>query len=651
MTFQVGDFVRSTGEYYPEHAGKKLIVTEKYIHGGYYVSADLEGPWTKDRGTNWFYSPRLLDQLSPWQYKVGDFVTATGYSAHCGEKCVVTRVDDDGYVFVSNKLIGPYIPHEDGNLCYNPEAVTKHIESWKEEPKMKYHYLRIKEPIHGHEAGDIVHPIELNYGWKTGFSFGYFLMKSQYLRCIYKDDDDSQFELVSYDEPLPITDPVLKAWGATYEDLISEFSDSPRGSLHTFISDSLDVSSYNPVLKLFKPHRSTSVLGNIAIYQNKDKAGRDIATSMKPGRAFKAMFPHLTDVEVATLVDRFRAKFPIGNYTLKEGSDAADFKRAYSHDQAPNQNPYTTSARKAIASSCMRYSFKHLTSHPCEAFASGDFKIFWCENEKGQIASRCVVYFPEEKEPQAGPIYGVCEASIDMIEKKLQDISAATFRNSSWEGAKMVKIEAPHGGVIAPYLDGSIQSLHDEGDHLLITENKREDYDASNYEGVLGGDRCTCYECGCRLDEGDAYWGNDYPYCENCYHENFRHCEYYCDDFHVDGGFETVYRVGYGGRRLSEQWCRDAVDSHAIYCDGVDEYWHEDDAVTNTHNNEAISPVEAENDYTLCEETDLYWPNDEIRQLVDGTFVCKEWMLNQEVSYEERSDGRWYEIKEEEEAA
>tara|TARA_R110000764_G_scaffold116139_2_gene203043 strand:- start:81 stop:1061 length:981 start_codon:yes stop_codon:yes gene_type:complete len=226
---------------------------------------------------------------------------------------------------------------------------------------------------------------------------------------------------------------------------------------------------------------------------------------MKAGRAFKFIFPEFSDSDVETLVDAFREKFSLRKYTLKTGKKPDEFTHAYQHDQAEMDNPDSTYDRKAMIHSCMRYRFDHLPVHPCSIYGSGDFEIVWLENDKGCIGGRCVVYTGGAK-PAAGPIYGVCEKSLDMITEYLEGIGATINQDGTWLGAKLIKHEH-NGGYVGPYLDLDPKRLEEDGDYLVVCDTG--DIDASQYQGTLGGGYTTCSGCGDSLSE-DEYYHSEY---------------------------------------------------------------------------------------------------------------------------------------------
>lgn len=467
---------------------------------------------------------------------------------------------------------------------------------------------------------------------------------------MYQSEEGTDFSIERVTEPKPFDD-VLTKWGTDYDKYVSLVKEWFYGPASEFIREEvselgLGVNVHARV-QHFMPVQSRKVRGQIAIYQTRQKQERDLQTAMKPGRVFKFMFPELSDAQVEVLVDKYRQQFPVTEYKLTVADDMASFKFAYSGTQEPMQNPYTTAARKSLANSCMRYDFNHLPHHPAESYASGEFKIFYTTGPRGFVGSRCVVWYGHSSgRPVAGPIYGVCEHSIDIIAEALEKENAFMYGEESWKGAKMLKL--PHdGGVIGPYLDGSYQWLSDRGDHLVISD--RGDYDASSYNGVLGGHDYTCAECGGGVHEDDVFYSDHYDqhYCESCYRDTHTRCDHY-DEYYPNDEIVTVYYMHRGCRREMQVSERAVNNGYYLYCESDGEYWKEVDVVLD-HNDEYLDPITAESDYFLCAWTDKYWPKDQMAEFADGSQPVALPEVEADDGYFLNDNGK-YEKKEEEAA-
>lgn len=279
-------------------------------------------------------------------------------------------------------------------------------------------------------------------------------------------------------------------------------------------------------LRLFDPVPAVGTQGNISIYQTAEKRLRDLRTSMKPGRAFRFMFPEATDRETEVFVDAFRKTFPTQELVIKEGKGRGDFKHMYQHNISPTENVVTSHARKSLSCSCMRHSFGSV--HPAEAYASGEFTALWSEDTEGRIASRVVVHDTSET---FGPIYGTTEYSVDILETKLRELGYKLGNDSVWVGAKVQLIEKD-GGYAFPYVDfglvPDVDTATNEGGISVAKLTYNEDDLPTG--GVFypdDGSRCYCNICEDRIWEEEAFTSPEGDYvCERCYYDNYGTCEY-----------------------------------------------------------------------------------------------------------------------------
>ena len=294
------------------------------------------------------------------------------------------------------------------------------------------------------------------------------------------------------------SDPVLRAWG-DYDGVLFSASDHVlqdwfmgiidnteiyyQGKQLSVMSDSFKL-KYR--LRAFNCRRSKQYKGKITLYKCHKDLDDDRETAMRPARAIKLMFPELDHTSLNYITDEYLQKFAPRELGLHVSESPDDFKLAYSGEQSNSENVQTTYKRKHMAHSCMRYEFSNLPQHPVEAYASGDFKIIYVLDQDGLVCSRCVVAVHGDI-AQAGPIYGVSEQSIDMINDYLTDVMNAIQAGSSdWSGARLCRIPNPDGeGFIAPYLDICPQHLTDDGKYLYV--DSYGEIDASCYSGILGG--------------------------------------------------------------------------------------------------------------------------------------------------------------------
>jgi len=411
-------------------------------------------------------------------------------------------------------------------------------------------------------------------------------------------------------------DPVLKAWG-NYDE-VDMFGVQRDNSLTSWFDRALSQVTGGALaakaevkhslrLRCFAPRRSKRFAPKITMYQSaRDRFERNREVAMKPARAFSLMFPELEHKQIIELTDKYLERFAKRKLFLKEGTDAADFVKAYSWTQAPTDNINTTYQRKSSASSCMRYDFDHLPVHPVSVYASGDFKMLWSEDADGKIASRCVVRVMPDGIYRGGPIYGVSEQAIDLLEHHISANGGEYGCDGAWEGARLVRKPADDAdSFYAPYLDPEPRRLHDDGEYLVISSDGA--IDANGYQGTLGAYECQCDTCGCGLSDDDYYFSEytECRYCNDCYYDEHFYCEYADADYHVDQSYLVNVpcnnRSGYCEDRVSD-WAVEYGDDF-ILCGNDEEYWHIDLA-------------------HYCEDEDCYISQ---RGIDNGTYFVSDW--------------------------
>lgn len=448
----------------------------------------------------------------------------------------------------------------------------------------------------------------------------------------------------------------IVTWGVTKEDLFKLYEGYDFNRFYAFVSRNNILNKQNMrdiVVQVFGAEVSHKFPGKISLYTNKADKLRERRVALRAGRAFKLMFPTLTDSEVEVVVKDFNRDFPVFNFTLKSSKEAKDFKYAYTHDQSSNQDPSTTCARKSLGNSCMRYGSEDLPCHPSEVYASGDFTIYWTETEDGKIGSRCVVYTnTKDGRPVAGPVYGNTEQAIDMIEEEIKKLDGHLFNHCDWRGAKIRVVEYDNGFVV-PYIDDNARGCVDQGDGFFKLTHGRADFEACEPDGVVyPNGRYTCDDCGCSLDEDDYQGGVDGEgcYCSSCWSESFFVCDLYgnvCDRneavtvyvgprYHWQGTFREV---------LISDWAFENGDFHEF----EGECYEGRLITTETHDGEPVPKHLVGEEYFVCQGNDLIYPNSYKRYL-DGEEHSSDWIENLDPATIEHVEGDTYRTKKEEAA-
>lgn len=452
------------------------------------------------------------------------------------------------------------------------------------------------------------------------------------------------------------TDPVLRAWGDYHGALFTSsdhtiqdwFMDIINKTDTVYQGEKLFTSDkFKPKYRLraFNCRRSRQYTGKITLYKSHKDVDDNRETAFKPARAIKLMFPEFDHNTLNEITDAYLQKFAPRELGLHVSESTDAFKLAYSGEQSNSENIQTSYKRKHMSHSCMRYEFSQLPQHPAEAYASGDFKVIYVLDQDGLVCSRCVVAIHGDT-PQAGPIYGVSEQSIDMINDHLTDVMDAVQAGSSdWSGARLCRIRNPDGeGFIAPYLDIGPQSLNDNGKHLIV--DSCGEIDASCYSGILGGYEYTCRCCEEGLNGDESYFSEytEEYYCESCYYEEHIYCDYAGTDVHRDD--TTLVKVmGSNGNSYNERVATSVIEygDDFIHCDSDGEYWDCDSAVYIESEDIWCDPITLMDDYFECNWTGEWYPNDEMCRTEDGEKVCKQALDDHDEEwYLRKRDGIYY---------
>lgn len=567
--FQVGDKVTQAKEVYGQLNGLVGTVND--------VSGILIGVKYEESAMTWHYYENELkkvegnmhaiepEEVKP-KFQVGDKVwveVSEGRSLPLGE---ITEVEKDYFGFKYMVTCSRYLLSE--------ESIHKYDET-------------LTNP---YSVGDYV----VFYEGATPFAIT--SIEDQFYCLGYAWYHFSQFKPY---EPCE----AVKKWGGFYE-----VTDNNCEGLKGFIPRVNAIYCYDPEIVVDGDKLK------ISLFQNRKDYERGRRTELKVGRAVRMLYPEYSDKEVHMWVDKINERFTPRSYTLHTGKLANDFVHAYVHEQSWYANPRTTASRKCLADSCMRYDFvgdEGFMYHPVEAYASGDFMIVWCEDTEGRIASRSVVAVHGDKWV-AGPVYGVCEKSLDMIEDYIRDNGGYLFIDGKyWTGARVVKLEDDRG-YIGPYFDSG-ENLRDDGDVFVVDPNGA--IGTSDHQGYFEYDKrplCSC--CECRVEEDDLYHNeHGEAYCESCYHERYSHCEE--DDVEILAE-DAVVVYTKGGFGFMETMV--VHNDYAIRCEYTNEDWHINDILEDYYG-DPVSPRYARDHLETCESSGkLCSPEDMVKVSVDN---------------------------------
>tara|TARA_R100001369_G_scaffold76528_1_gene105671 strand:- start:1085 stop:2800 length:1716 start_codon:yes stop_codon:yes gene_type:complete len=393
---------------------------------------------------------------------------------------------------------------------------------------------------------------------------------------------------------------------------------------YRYFDDSLTYVDTYKRLRAFNPKRSTKFPGKISLYPdlNKMVMGPERRVAYKVGRAFRLMFPELSDAQLEVIVDSFRHKLGETKMVIKSGTDRKDFEAAYNGQLGDSQNPDTMRNRKFLGNSCLRPNYlwsddnqfrKELPHHPAQAYGSGDFTVFWAEDGNDRVLGRVVVLTTTEGEPRSGPVYGLSEQVLDALAAKVEALrsdSSWDCWGNDWEGARMLLIPFKGDvdyGYVAPYLDVEPTKLEPTGDkYLTITWSGS--VCAGSYRGVLEGSHTNCDSCGDGMHEDESYFSdsNDSRYCESCFNDCHSECASDQCYYHTDHMTNVNFMCRWG---VTTEWVADQnLGEYATGCtDG--RYWREDDATFCEVEFDFISPPDLEAGYFMSDNDGEWYPN------------------------------------------
>ena len=363
-----------------------------------------------------------------------------------------------------------------------------------------------------------------------------------------------------------------------------------------------DLSFYWPNIESFGETSFLWIWPNSAA-RKKGKAGR---TQIKPGKFFRMLFKEdVTDQQIEGLVEKFKAYFSEKTYTLHHGKDRQSFLHAYTSPRGTDHMFDTGSAYKRMCDSCMRYDADHfdLETHPVEAFASGDWGIFWVEDQFGKICARVTYYDKPDSLKQLGPIYATSEQSLEFLKGELESRGDCTsVYRGDWEGARILKIECGDDKVIGPYFDMH-STLSVDGNYLRLDDRGPIEHD---HEGTynLTNRHCDC----CSRGVSELTWvESELEYvCNTCLEDDFFTCQY-------SGGTFSLRRAVYvvDSRGYMEVWAETWADRCAVVCCHSGNHYTED-AVVETKVGDWVSKEFIPEHYDYCSVDGCLYPVDEL---------------------------------------
>ena len=313
---------------------------------------------------------------------------------------------------------------------------------------------------------------------------------------------------------------------------------------------------------------------SISFLRNCADAKRKRVTTMKPGRAFRHMFPKVADADLAAITEAYIEHTSPREFTLHVSKDAKAFARAYDHERASYRNPSTTSINKSLATSCMQGVGRDIHGEwrsVGECYASGDFDMVWLEDDGGRIAGRVLVgYHKGSSSYVHGPVYGSCDQSIDKLHEYLAGVDASYADHYGFVGLKL-KLIGGDCDPLAPYLDGAYGGIVNDG-FIEIVRDSDGEFALDNTDGYIT-QGVICESCEDRIDE-DMVHSDDYGscYCEHCFYEIYTVLDN-GDTISQEDAIEALSYSQHSGRTFTTT----VHIEDTVYIDSLDETWLTDD--------------------------------------------------------------------------
>ncbi|MBD9544286.1 hypothetical protein IB276_33105 [Ensifer sp. ENS04] len=203
--------------------------------------------------------------------------------------------------------------------------------------------------------------------------------------------------------------------------------------------------------------------------------------------------------------------------------------------------------------------------HPARVYAGPDLGIAYI-GPIDEVDARVLVW-PEKKVWYDRKVYG----DESRIRNALQDLGWRPGGDSDFRGARIQRYRYDNCFIL-PYIDCA-DTVEDDGRYLIIGRGSIAAHETEGLSGPIE----TCSDCGEAVGENDSNYIHD-------------------------------------GRQV----CDECINEKYFYCQETSEYWpDEDQAPTNGEHRVSMRGVR-NGSWTLCDHTNLYYPDDEMVELHEG---------------------------------
>jgi len=197
-------------------------------------------------------------------------------------------------------------------------------------------------------------------------------------------------------------------------------------------------------------------------------------------------------------------------------------------------------------------------AHSCSVYGAGDLGVAYV-GEGDDISARVLVW-PAKK------IYSRVYGDDSRLVPLLREAGYSSAGRMGFAGARLLRVEHENSGAYdAPYFDGNERASVSECGEFFILGADGDSLGSTS--GLIGG--TCCHECGEVVDEDDSVYALENTWCESCAQDSLFYCEG-CDEYaHNDDAVHV--------RGCDSYYCSYCADNVAFSCVGCNEYNSNDD--------------------------------------------------------------------------
>lgn len=202
--------------------------------------------------------------------------------------------------------------------------------------------------------------------------------------------------------------------------------------------------------------------------------------------------------------------------------------------------------------------------HPAEAYVGpgASLSLAYLETEDGTITARAVI---SEGRKFYVRVYGLEEHHKTALKAALDE--RGFRKKDGYEGETLWLDAYPNhrqNAVIVPYVDGNVQTCDSDG--LICDDGEIDCETTSGFARV--SERVSCDNCGERVSADDTIEVRGSHWCPDCVESSTWTCEA-TGEVYPDSEDSVEVNTRWG----SENWCQDAADDRAFWCEHSEAFW------------------------------------------------------------------------------